>query len=57
MLTPRRVAGAFAAHFSEKIKSNVARARVNAGGVYNGKCKLFVQNRNFMTENDVKVCI
>ena len=28
---PGRVAGGFAAHFSEKIKSNVALAHVNAG--------------------------
>ena len=26
-------------------------------GVYNGKCKLIVQNRNFMTESDVRECI
>ena len=51
------VAGAFATHFSEKIKLNVARARVNANGVYNGKCKMLVQNRNFMTMNDVKACL
>ena len=36
---------------------NVLRARVDVGGVNNGKCKLVVQNRNFMTENDVKICL
>ena len=41
----------------KKIKSNVARAHVNLNGVYNGKCKLLVQNRNFMTENDVRICM
>ena len=42
---------------SQKVNSNVSKARVNAGGVYNGKCKLIVQNRNFMTLNDVKICL
>ena len=35
----------------------MSRARVNVDGVYNGKCKLIVQNRNFMTENDVRICL
>ena len=35
----------------------MSRARVNVNGVYNGKCKLIVQNRNFMTENDVGICL
>ena len=26
-------------------------------GVYNGKCKLLVQNRNFMMKNDVEQCM
>ena len=30
---------------------------VNANGVYNGKCKLIVKNRNFMTMNDVRECM
>ena len=54
---PTDVAGAFARHFSQKVNSNVSKARVNAGGVYNGKCKLIVQNRNFMSLNDVKICL
>ena len=56
-VNPIGVAGAFAEHFNEKIKLNVSKTRVDVGGVYNGKCKLIVQNRNFMTENDVKTCI
>ena len=45
---PGEVAGAFAKYFSNKIRMNVLRARVNVGGVYNGKCKLIVQIRNFI---------
>ena len=30
---------------------------VDVNGVYNGKCRLIVQNRNFMTINDVKLCL
>ena len=41
-----------AKYFSEKIKLNVSKAKVNLNGVYNGKYKLSVQNRNFMTESD-----
>ena len=54
---PQGVAGAFAKHFHEKIKANVTRTKVKASGVYNGKCKIIVQNRNFMLENDVRVCL
>ena len=54
---PGWAAGAFAEHFSEKIALNVSRARVDVNGVYNGKLKLIVQNRNFMTKNDVKLCL
>ena len=35
----------------------VTKTKVNTAGVYNGKCKLIVQSRNFMTENDVKLCL
>ena len=41
--------------FSEKIKSNVSRTVINRNNVYNGKCILLVQNRNFMTKNDVEL--
>ena len=54
---PLCTAGAFGNYFYSKIKSNVSKAQVNVGGVYNGKCKIIVQNRNFMTENDVKLCL
>ena len=30
---------------------------MDADGVYKGKCKLVVQNRNFMTNDDVKICM
>ena len=40
VLPASNVAGSFAKLFSEKVKSNVARANVNADGVYNGSCKL-----------------
>ena len=57
IIDPGRRAGAFAHYFSSKIAANVNRARVNANEVYNGKNKLIVQNINFMTENDVKLCM
>ena len=41
------IANSFAKHFSEKIKLNVSKTNVNVNGVYNGKCKLLMQNRNF----------
>ena len=37
-------AGAFAAHFSEKVKSNVSKAKIDADGVYNGKCCFLYAN-------------
>ena len=42
-IDPRDVAGAFASHFAEKVKLNVARAHVNPNGVYNGKCTLHMK--------------
>ena len=33
-------ANSFAKHFSDKIKLNVGKTRVDVNGVYNGKCKL-----------------
>ncbi len=51
------VANSFAKHFSDKIKLNISKTNVNLNAVYNGKCKLIVQNRNFMLEADVKECI
>ena len=51
------IAGSFAGHFHDKIDLNASRARVVPGTVYNGKCKLIVQNRNFMTRKDVLACL
>ena len=42
-------AGAFAQYFSSKIAANVNKARVDSNGVYNGKNKLIVRNRNYNT--------
>ena len=44
------VAESFAKFFHEKIKNNVLKTVINPDLVYNGKCKLIVQNRNFMLE-------
>ena len=52
-----RVADAFAGHFNAKIQVNANKAIVKPDCVYNGKCKLIVQNRNFMTPNDVNECL
>ena len=56
-VNPFEIAGAFAKHFSDKVRLNVARTRVDTAAVYNGKCKLMVLSRYFMTENDVKICL
>ena len=50
-------AESFGSYFSSKIKLNVSKAKVVSNRVYNGKCKLLVQNRNFMTKNDVELCM
>ena len=50
-------AESFGSYFSNKIKSNAAQAMLNRNGVYNGKCKLIVQNRNFMMNSDVEQCM
>ena len=36
---------------------NVDKAKVDVDGVYNGKNKLIVQNRNFMTRTEVEKCM
>ena len=51
------VAGSFAEFFSNKVKVNVAKCRVNNEGLYNGNCKLIVQNRHFMKTSDVWGCL
>ena len=35
----------------------VSKVRIEPDDVYNGKCKLIVQNRNFMTLEDVNECM
>ena len=52
-----QAANSFAQYFHDKVKLNVNKTSVNVNGMYNGKCKLIVQNRNFMTEKDVKECL
>ena len=56
-INPNEVAGAFAKRFSDKVKLNSNKTRVDLNGVYNGKRKLLAQNRNFMTKDDVKMCL
>ena len=50
-------AACFANFFCEKFQSNIARATLDSNCVYNGKCHLIVQNRNFMTMLDVLTCM
>ena len=50
------LADSFASHFHSKVITNAVRTKVNSS-VYNGKCQLIVQNRNFMKINDVKDCL
>ena len=45
---PKGIAGAFGNYFSNKIEANVSKSCVDVNGVYNGKCKIIVQNRNFI---------
>ena len=47
----------FACHFDSKVRANVALARVDPNGVYNGRSQLLVQNRFFMDKADVTECI
>ena len=39
------------------VRTNVALARVDPNGVYNGRCQLMVQDRFFMDKADVKMCV
>ena len=50
------IASSFAGYFSRKVTSNVESTKINPN-VYNGKCKMIVQNRNFMTPSDVNECM
>ena len=47
-ITEGKAAESFARFFYDKIKSNVIKTTINPDTVYNGKCKLIVQNRNFI---------
>ena len=49
-------ANSFAKYFSEKIKGNFNKTSIDVNDVYNGQCKLIVQNGNFMTPSDLKEC-
>ena len=51
-----QLADSFASHFQSKVSTNVLKTKVNSS-VYNGKCQLIVQNRNFMNYEDVKYCL
>ena len=53
---PLRVADAFAAYFHDKVETLKSNTIVNPD-VYNGKNKLIVTNRPFMTESDVRECL
>ena len=50
------IANSFALHFSKKVTSNVKKTKINPN-VYNGKCKMLVQDRNFMKTDDVFECM
>ena len=52
-----QVAESFGNYLSQKISTNVDMTVVDSRGVYNGKCKLVVQNRNFMLKSDVELCM
>ena len=49
-------ANSFASHFHNKVELNTRKTTVKST-VYNGKCQLIVANRNFMTPDDVKICL
>ena len=50
------IADSYAGYFSKKVTSNVKKTKVDPN-VYNGKCKMLVQDRNFMTINDIDECL
>ena len=52
-----RTAQAFGHYFYTKIKSNIEKTCINKDTIYNGKNKMIVQNRNFMTRKDVEMCM
>ena len=50
-------ANSFAAHFRDKIRLNVMRSKVEANTVYNGKCKLIVQNRFYYDDCELSLIV
>ena len=55
-VAPGKRAECFAGHFSEKIRLNSAKSKIDRD-IYNGKCKLIVGCRNFMQKKDVEICM
>ena len=55
-MLPADTADSFASYFNEKVETHSRNTTVK-DTVYNGKCKLIVQNRNFMKSDDVKNCL
>ena len=55
-VAPCNVANSFAGYFQSKVKRLAEASNLNVN-VYNGKNKLIVQNRNFMTKKDVLECV
>ena len=56
LVLPVDYAGPFAKIFDDKVKSNSSRAKIS-DSIYNGTCKLLVQNCHFMKPSDVKACL
>ena len=50
-------AQSFGRHFCDKIRCNIKKAKVDINGIYNGKNKLIVLPRNFMSIKDVEKCM
>ena len=55
-IATHETANAFAKFFNEKLTSHAHKKKVNPG-VYNGKNKFIVADRNFMQYCDVKECM
>ena len=53
---PEMRAQKFVEFFSGKVEDHVKSSIID-NHVYNGKCRLIVANRNFMTKSDVKECM
>ena len=49
-------AESYAKHFIDKVKLNVSKTKIDQN-VYNGKNKLIVGCRDFMTKSDVRECL